>query len=110
MTELGIASLALLLQMDTPESPSFTATWYREVLFGDIAAAASEYQSLVHRPPSEKLRPETRQKAAFRAGLCFERLGQKDFAKLAYSSVTSADMPRTGPVVDDALLRLRGLT
>ena len=109
MTELGIASLALLLQMDTPESASFTAIWYREVLLGEVAAAASEYRTLSKSPPSEKLRPETRQNAAFRAGLCSERLGQKDFAKLAYTAVTGPGMPRTGIVVDETSLRLRGL-
>jgi len=109
MTQLGIASLALLLQMDTPEPPSFTAIWYREVLLGDVAGAASEYRKLFLSPPSEKLRPEIKQKAAFRAGLCSERLGQKDLARLAYTSVSSDEL-RTGLVVDEAILRLRSLT
>ena len=109
MTELGIASLALLLQMDTPEPPSFTAIWYREVLLGDVAGAASEYRKLFLSPPSEKLRPEIKQKAAFRAGLCSERLGHKDLARHAYTFVSTTE-PRTGPVLDDAIVRLRRLT
>jgi len=98
---LGAASVA----------PSFAEVWHREVFEGDIEAAATDYEKIYISPPSESLRPEIRQKAAFRAGICFEKRGHRRSAMRAFRTVL--DMRQKDPLLgsdflsDEASFRLK---
>lgn len=79
----AIPWLALLLG-GAPEA-TFPEIWYREVMLGDVAGAAAAYETLYLKPSSGAGALETRLKAAFRAAECFERIGERSSAALAYS-------------------------
>jgi hypothetical protein len=87
------------------EMPSFSQIWHDEVFLGEVAAAAGEYQNLYLSPPSPKLTAQIREKAAFRAGLCFEKLGQIDHARLAYRWIQDRG-PTSPALASEVKLRL----
>lgn len=82
MAEAAIAILWLALGA-APEA-AFPEIWYRETILGDLEGAAAAYEAAYLGASSD---PDlARQvKAAFKAGECFERLGKRSNAVLAYS-------------------------
>jgi len=76
---LSLSSLAA-----PPVGPAFAEVWYREVIEGNVAVAAKEYETLYLSQPSYKVPRTIQQKAAFRAGRCFEQLGLMQSAAPAY--------------------------
>jgi hypothetical protein len=83
--------------------PSFSEAWQQEVVQGNLAAAADLYQKIYEDSGSGPRRPgppaEVRRRAAFRAGACFEKLGDHRRAGAAYGWLVRAGPP------DDALAR-----
>ena len=67
----------------------FADIWYSEVMDGDFAAAAERYERLYLSPPFEGPGQEVRARAAFRAGLCFERTRELDRARGAYEWIVN---------------------
>jgi hypothetical protein len=76
-----------------PSAPSFAEAWYREVMEGNIAQAARDYEQIYLSQPSDKVTDAIREKAALRAGICFERLGQPRSASPAWSWLLKAATP-----------------
>ncbi len=93
-----------------PSGPSFSEAWYREVILGELEVAADLYERLYGETvaAARAVSAENKRRAALRAGLCRERLGDARRAREAYSWLV-----RTGPVddplVDEARLRLLDL-
>ena len=85
-----------------PSAPSFAEAWYREVMEGNIAQAARDYEQIYLSQPSDKVTDAIREKAALRAGICFERLGQPRSASPAWSWLLKAATPAANPVVTPA--------
>lgn len=79
----AIPWLALLVG-GAPEA-SFPEVWYREVMLGDLAGAAAAYETLYLKPSPGAEALDARLRAAFRAAECFERIGDRSSAALAYS-------------------------
>ncbi len=98
-----------------PLTPSFSESWYREVFEGNVVLAATEYEILYLGQPSEDLPPRMRQRAAFRAGLCFQRLGLTQSAVPAFISASAMGHPLgdfqdpASALVAEANFRLRSL-
>ena len=88
-----LSCVGWLLSFAPAEPPSFAQLWYREVILGEVAETAEQYQSLYLSPPSSGLTQETRTKAALRAGLSFERLGRFENARLALSWIRQNGSP-----------------
>lgn len=103
MLAFGIGCL-LVLWGASPEIQSLAEVWQKEVIQGDVQSAAESYEKLYLSAPSQGLRPEARRKAALRAGICFEKLGHWDNAKLAYESLLKMD---ASPDVLSAEAKLR---
>ena len=69
----------------------FLESWEKENLEGDFAGAAEEYEELYRRPSQpasdvsqSRSGPLDRLRAAYRAGLCFETVGNLNRARFAY--------------------------
>ncbi len=77
-------SLALSLVCVLAAPQSFSDAWYTETFVGDVPAALEQYTRLFD-VPDEDVPVETRRKAAFRAGVCAEKLGDLRRARIAYS-------------------------
>ena len=75
---LGLAGFAA-----PAEAPDLAQIWEREVLLGDVAKAARDYKR-IYQDELRNLPLDVRRRAAFRAGACFERLGQTENARYAY--------------------------
>lgn len=63
----------------------FAEVWYREVLEGDVAGAAALYEEIYQTASFRGAPHAERRRAAFRAGLCYERLGELQRARNAYA-------------------------
>ncbi|MBI4604258.1 MAG: hypothetical protein HY721_20050 [Planctomycetes bacterium] len=112
MMSFGLLALTLSFLAAPPPVRSFEDAWCREVFEGSVAAAARDYQEIYLSQPAGGPAPEVRRKAALRAGLCFERLGQTANARPAYRTVIelSAGSGLTPePVVEEARVRLKRL-
>lgn len=113
MLSVALSTAGLLWLGAALVTPSFAEVWHREVLGGSSEAVATDYEKIYTSPPSETLRPEIRQKAAFRAGLCFQRRGQLRSARRAFRTVL--DMRQKAPLLgaesllDEAAFRLKRL-
>lgn len=64
--------------------------WEREVLLGEVSKAAADYK-LVYQDELTGRPLAVRRRAAFRAGLCFERLGQAENARYAYGWLAESE-------------------
>ncbi|MBN1442968.1 MAG: hypothetical protein JXA90_09670, partial [Planctomycetes bacterium] len=74
--------------------------WYLEVAAGSFEEAARQYEAIyLTRPPGARASAD-RERAAYRAGCCYEALGKEGLAALAYDW-----LDRSG--VEDSLLRRR---
>ena len=111
-----VLSLVNLLVVGAPPlTPSFSESWYREVFEGNVVLAAKEYEILYLGQPSEDLPPRMRQRAAFRAGLCFQRLGLTQSAVPAFISASEMGQPlgdfqdSASALATEAVFRLRVL-
>ena len=94
-----------------PTAPSFTEAWYREAFEGNVALAAKEYESIYLGQPTGKLTPLLQQRAAFRAGLCFERLGLPQSSVPAFMAAARA-VGTPAPesmLATESILRLRSM-
>jgi hypothetical protein len=109
MLALEIGSLCLLLTGASPDARSLAEVWQKEVLQGDVQSAAESYEKLYLSAPSQELGPEVRRKAALRAGICFEKMGNKDNAKLAYESLLKMSSS-TDALASEAKLHLLRLS
>jgi hypothetical protein len=123
MLELTLPLLGCLaLAVPTP-LPDFSDVWNREVLEGDAAGAGEQY-ARIYQSPFQEPPAGVRRKAAFRAGICFEKIGQLENARHAYSWLVSGggegDVPVANllatdllapadPLAAKALVRLRVL-
>jgi hypothetical protein len=91
----------------------FTELWNREILLGDVEAAAEQYEKLYLSSPSDGYSKSLRLKAAFRAGRCFEKLGQIDSAFLAFSWIGreggDTEDPALQALVSEAAVRAQVL-
>src|SRR5262245_31090392 len=109
----GLASVWAISLVAAPPA-SFAEAWSKEVMEGNVAAAADAYQDIYTSGPTEKVRPEIRHRAAFRAGICFEKLGLLTSARAAYGAVLK-QAPGAGAagevslLVFEAAARLHGL-
>ena len=72
----------------------FLESWEKENLEGDFAGAAEEYEELYRRPSQpasdvsqSRSGPLDRLRAAYRAGLCFETVGNLNRARFAYQLI-----------------------
>lgn len=113
---MGLLLLPLILSLPntTQALPSFADAWHREVFEGNIASAAKDYETIYLSPSSTRLTAEMQRKAAFRAGICFEKLGLAPSARLAFSTVLNLEGSH-GVLERDALsaeasVRLKGLS
>jgi len=106
----GLGLFAGFLCLGAAALPPFAEVWQREVIEGRIDVAASDYERIYMSPPSESLRLEIRQKAALRAGICFERLGRARNARRALETVLELETQKPGLggdfLVTEARLRL----
>jgi len=112
---LAILAAPSLLLAAGSAPPSFSDAWYRENVLGEMAAASEIYQRIYEdlRSPSPTAgRPATpldlRRKAALRAGMCFERLGDGARAREAYAWLLKGG-PSDDPMVRTARVRSLGL-
>ncbi|HVR74516.1 MAG TPA: hypothetical protein VMT52_09300 [Planctomycetota bacterium] len=113
---MGLFALPLILSLpnSTQALPSFAEAWHREVFEGNIASAAKDYETIYLSPSSTRLTAEMQRKAAFRAGICFEKLGLAPSARLAFATVLRLEGSH-GVLERDALsaeasVRLKGLS
>jgi len=103
--------------------PQFEETWCLEVLEGDFAGAAAQYER-IYQDQLRGISVKVRRSAAYRAGQCFERTGRVANARHAYSWLAAnspwvrtgqvAAEPRSARAVEDVLAatareRARGL-
>ncbi|MBN1443950.1 MAG: hypothetical protein JXA90_14665, partial [Planctomycetes bacterium] len=85
---------------ESPPGPEFLEAWYLEVAAGSFEEAARQYEAIyLRRPPAARASAD-RERAAYRAGCCYEALGKEGLAALAYDW-----LDRSG--VEDSLLRRR---
>ena len=82
---LGLAGFAAPAEM-----PDLAQIWEREVLLGEVSKAARDYKR-IYQDELRDLPLELRRRAAFRAGACFERLGQIEDARYAYGWLAESE-------------------
>lgn len=99
LTVLLLGSPLLLAPVNFPQ---FEAAWRLEVLEGDFAGAAAQYER-IYQDQLRGISVKVRRSAAYRAGQCFERTGRVANARHAYSWL-AANSPwvRTGQVAAEA--------
>lgn len=118
LAPLCLAPLCLAPLWSAPQTtPSLAELWYREVLEGQVAQAAREYEAIYLSQPTARVPRALQQQAAFGAGRCFEQLSAKQSAEPAYlaaarlksSPLEVAEAPASELLAAEAILRLRDL-
>lgn len=111
MLDLVTVTWTILLAGSPAGSISFPQVRYREVFFGDVAEAAERYERLYLGRRVEDRATRMDIQAAFRAGLCFEKLGRLESARLAYDWMQrqrgDAEDARSRALISEAALRLQ---